>query len=41
MSTETKDYSRVAIGLAAALGIVASILVATLGPKLPKLMKGG
>jgi hypothetical protein len=41
MSTETKDYSRVAIGLAAALGVVTGILVASLSSKLPKLMRGG
>jgi hypothetical protein len=41
MSTQTKGYSRVAIGLAAALAVIAGILGASFNSKLPKLMRGG
>ena len=41
MSAQTKQYRPLAIGLAATLGVVAGIVIASFRFKLPKLMKGG
>jgi hypothetical protein len=41
MNTQTKQYRPLAIGLAAALGLVAGIVIASSRFIMPKLMKGG
>ena len=41
MSTQAKQYQSLAIGLAAAIGAIAGILVASFRFKLPKPPKGG
>jgi len=40
MNAQTRQYWPLAIGLAATLGLVSGILVASFRFKLPKLMKG-
>jgi hypothetical protein len=41
MSAQAKQYGPVALALAAAVGVVSGLAIASLGVKLPKPLKGG